>query len=116
MGKRPTQNEDMEMQSLRAEMQLMNKRMEEVMNILTGNPVYGLAGIKKDVHDLKSDVGNIKHDIETMKREKDDEKKREGFLSIKLDTIPQKIVAIVAFVAVIISIAQGLKTLFTQEP
>jgi hypothetical protein len=51
-----------------------------------------------------------------MKRQEDDKKKREGFLSIKLDTIPQKIVAFVAFIAVIISIAQGLKTLFTQQP
>lgn len=116
MGKRPQSNEDMELQALKSEMQLMNKRMEEVMNILTGNPVYGLAGIKKDVHDLKSDVGNIKHDLEEMKRRDAEEKSKAGFLSIKLDTIPQKIVALVAFIAVIISIAQGLKTLFTQEP
>jgi hypothetical protein len=116
MGKRPQNNDDMELQALKSEMQLMNKRMEEVMNILTGNPVYGLAGIKKDVHDLKSDVGNIKHDIEEIKRQDDEKKKREGFLSIKLDTIPQKIVAFVAFVAVIISIAQGLKSLFNQMP
>jgi hypothetical protein len=112
MGKRPQSNEDMELQALKSEMQLMNKRMEEVMNILTGNTVYGIVGIKKDVHDLKSDVQNIKVDIEGMKREEIERQKKAGFFSIKLDTIPQKIAAIVTFLVLLLTAIHTIKQIF----
>lgn len=106
MAKRYQSQEDMELQSLKSDMAVMNRRIEEILVILTGNSAYGVAGMKSDVKDLKTDVKNIKEEIE-------DKKKREGFLSIKLETIPQKIAAVLAFIAVFISVLQGIKTLFT---
>lgn len=108
MAKRYQTPEDMELQSLKSNMDVMNRRIEEILVILTGNQVYGVDGMKKDVRELKADVKNIKDEIA-------DKKKREGFLSIKLETIPQKVAAILAFVAVLISVLQGIKTLFTPQ-
>ena len=104
---------NVELQALRSEIAAMNKRMEEVIIILSGNSTYGVAGVLKDFKELKSDVhsingeiGDIKDEIEKMKRAEIDA------WSIPLKTIPQKIAAIVAFITMLISIVQGVRSLF----
>lgn len=111
MGKRPP--DDMDMETLRREMSIINRRMEEIITILGGNSAYGVRGMRLDMSELKNEVDGIKKQIEQIQRENIERKKGEGFLNIKLDTIPQKVAAVVAFLAVLISIFQGLKSLFT---
>jgi hypothetical protein len=104
MGKRPTyDNEDMELKALRSEMTIMNRRMDEVITILGGNSAYGLTGMKSDFRDLKLDVNNIKQEIEKIKKQESDR------WNIPLKTIPQKIVAAVAFLALILTTIQSVK-------
>jgi seryl-tRNA synthetase len=112
MAKRTSNYNDMDVATLRSEISTLNRRMEEVITILGGNSAYDVKGMRSDVKDLKADVSNIKVKIETIEKENVEREKKEGFLSIKLDTIPQKIVAFMAFIAVFISVVQGIKSLF----
>lgn len=113
MAKRPMQHDDgMEIQALKSEMVTLNRRMEEVITILTGSSVYGITGIKSDVKHLKENVEKIQDEIEKMKRDEVDRQKRQGFFSIKLDTIPQKIVGWVAFLSVLLALIQSIRSLF----
>lgn len=109
------QNGDvMEIQALKSGMETLNRRMEEVITILTGNSVYGVNGVKHDVSELKKTVHKIEIDIETIKRETIEREKNRAFLSIKMETIPQKLAAVVAFLAVALSVFQGIKALFVK--
>lgn len=110
---RTGKNEDMDMETIRHEIKTLNSRMTEVLTILGGSAAYDVKGMRSDVRELKSDVNNIKLDIEKMKREDIEKEKNRAFLSIKLETIPQKIVGFVAFVSVLLALIQSLKTLFT---
>lgn len=117
MGKRPPLHEnDPDVEKLRREMASLNKQMEEVITILVGNSSYGVIGIKNDFRDLKNDVQTLKQEIEKMKREDTDRERRQGFISIKLETIPQKIMGLIGFIGIVLTIVQSVKTLFTQEP
>lgn len=114
MAKNSKEDHDMELHALKSEMATISRRVEEVITILGGNSAYGLTGMKSDFRDLKTEVHNIKQEIEKIKRQDEEEKKRENFFSIRLDTLPQRIIAFVAFIAVLISIAQGFKSLFVK--
>ena len=116
MAKRQLHDNDPDVETLRREMATLNRRMEEVITILGGNSAYDVKGVRSDVKDLKTDVAIIKDDLEKMKRENSDREKRQGFIAIKLETIPQKIVGVIGFVALVLTLIQSLKTLFTQEP
>lgn len=113
MGKR--YNGDMDMETVRQEIKTLNIRMTEVLTILGGSSAYDVKGMRQDVKDLKGDVSNIKIEMEKMKREDLERDKKQGFLSIKLETIPQKIVGLITFIAVLLTIIQSLKGLFTQS-
>jgi hypothetical protein len=115
MAKRPHED-DMDMETIRREISTLNNRMSEVLTILGGSAAYDVRGMRADVKDLKNDVIQIKNEMEKIKREATDREKQRGFLSIKLETVPQKIAGFVAFIAVILTMLQSLKTLFTQEP
>lgn len=115
MGKRPL-HDDMDMDTIRREISTLNARMTEVITILGGSSAYGVAGMKSDVRDLKKDVLEIKDEMAKLKRETEEKEKKQGFLNIKLDTVPQKIAGLVAFAAVLLTMIQSLKTLFTQVP
>lgn len=113
MGKR-LQHDDMDMETVRREIGVLNERMKEVITILGGSSAYDVKGIRADVKDLKFDVLEIKKEMERLKRETEDKEKKQGFLSIKLETIPQKIAGFVAFAALVLTLIQSLKTMFTQ--
>lgn len=116
MAKRQSHEEDPDMETLRREMSTLTRRMEELITIIVGNSSYGVVGIKNDFRDLKTDVQTLKSEIEKMKRDNEDREKRQGFISIKLETIPQKIVGLIGFAGIVLTIIQSIKTLFTQEP
>lgn len=99
----------MELQALKSEMAIMNRRMDEVITILGGNSAYGLTGMKSDFRDLKSDVQNIKQEIEKIKKQEADR------WSVPLKTIPQKVVAAVAFLALILTTIQAIKDMLQPQ-
>jgi hypothetical protein len=99
---------DTKLQALSDHLQIIARRQEEVFNILGGNSSYGVKGMNADVKDLKTDIANLKIEIEKMKKEE-----RERF-SIKFETIPQKIVALVAFLALIFTIIHNFKEIMSK--
>lgn len=105
----------MEVKTIHNDLNILKKQMGEVILILGGSASFDYKGMRADVKDLKVDVSNIKDEIEKIKRQDQAEKTKRSFLSIRLDTIPQRIVAIVAFIAVLISIFQGIKSLFHHQ-
>lgn len=108
MAKRPIHHEDMELQALKQEMATMTRRVEEVITILGGNSAYGLTGMKSDFKDLKVEVQQIKQEIENIKR-------NEAYRwSVPLKTVPQKIVAVVAFLALLLTIVQTFKDIMSK--
>lgn len=113
MGKQLKSNEDMEISKLHDDMGTLKRQMGEVILILGGSAAFDYKGMRADVRELKTDVSNIKGEIEKIKRQDEEERTKRSFLSIRLETIPQKIVAMFAFIAVLISIIQGIKSLFT---
>jgi len=100
MAKRqkPIYNEDMEMQSLKSEMVTMNKRMEEVITILGGNSSYGVKGMRAEVKELREEVQKLK-DVESKR------------WSIPIKTVPQKVIAIISGLALLLTIFQNIKQL-----
>jgi len=104
MGKRPNYN-DMEMQTLHDDMGTLKKQMSEVILLLGGSAAMEYKGIRAEVKELKIDVASIKEDINKMKRKDADR------FSIKLDTLPQKIAAAVALLALILTVVQNVKEL-----
>ena len=113
MAKRRT-DPDMDMDTVRQEIRNLNTRMSEVLTILGGSSAYDVKGMRQDVKDLKSEVSEIKIEMEKMKRENVEREKRRGFLSINIETIPQKIAAFIAFLAVFLSVFQNLKQMFVK--
>lgn len=114
MAKHPT-NDDLELEAIRTEIRILNKRMEEVITILGGNSAYDVKGIRADVKDLKTAVQKIEEEIEDMKREDEERDMKRAFFSIKLETIPQKIVGIVTFIIMLLTILQSIRTLFNPK-
>jgi len=106
MAKRPY-NKDMEIKTIHDDLNGLKKQMGEVLLILGGSASYDYKGMRAEVKELRVDVTNIKVDIEKIKRE-------QGWLNIKLSTIPQKIVATVAFLSILLTLAQGIKSFFEK--
>lgn len=107
MGKRLRDSDDMEITTIHNDLNTLKKQMSEVILILGGSASYDYKGMRADVKELKTDVSNIKTEIEKIKRE-------QGWLNIKLSTIPQKIVATVAFLSILLTLAQGIKSFFEK--
>lgn len=117
MGKRLSNDGEYEdMQTLRRDIQMLNTRMEEVLIILGGNSSYGVKGIRSDFNELKTDVQNIKAEIKAMKEEDKERDRKSAFFSVKLETIPQKIAGIFAFIIMVLTVVQSLRTLFSPIP
>lgn len=108
MAKKNKNRDNMEVAALKSEMVLLNKRMEEVITILGGNSTYGVPGMQTDVRALKKELDTVKQDIVQMKKQEAER------WSIPIKTVPQKIVAAVAFLALILSVAQGVKDLIVR--
>lgn len=115
MAKRFQNDDDMDLEAIKSQMSALNRRMDEVLTILVGNSSYGVKGMRSDVSDLKTSLINIKTEVENIQRDAKEKQRNEGFLNIKLETIPQKVAGVVAFLAVLISIIQGFKSLFTEQ-
>lgn len=115
MAKRVRSNDDMDMEAVRQEIKNLNTRMSEVLTILGGSSAYDVKGMRQDVKDLKSDVSNIKVEMEKMKRETVEKEKKRNFISINTETIPQKIGAFIAFVAVFLTVIQTMRDLFFKQ-
>jgi hypothetical protein len=113
MGKRP-HDDDMDMETIRREISTLNNRMTEVLTILGGSAAYDVRGMRADVKDLKNDVIQIKNEMEKIKREATDRESRRNFLNLK--TVPQKVAGFVAFLAVILTMIQSIRALFTVQP
>lgn len=110
MAKQNKSNADMELHTLKTEISLLTKRMEEVITILGGNSSYRLKGIVVEFSELQKDIVDIKKDIAEMKQQ---DKER---WSIPLKTVPQKVAAVVAFLAILLSMFQSIKSLLTATP
>lgn len=118
MGKRPqhTNQDDMDFQSIKDQIKELDAHMKEVLFILGGSASYEFKGMRSDVRDLKQEVINIKAEMKNMKDEDKERDRKSAFFSVKLETIPQKIVGIVAFIIMVLTIVQSLRTLFTPIP
>jgi predicted nucleic acid-binding Zn-ribbon protein len=115
MGKRSLHNDDdMEIKTIHEDLTTLKRQMGEVILILGGSASYDYKGMRADVRELKTDVSNIKVEIEKMKRDDIDKEKESSFVRIKLKTIPQKIAAILAFLAVALTVIQNLREMFTK--
>ena len=114
MAKRQSNDGEYEdMHTLRRDIQMLNTRMEEVLIILGGNSSYGVKGIRADFNELKTVVQNLKAEIKTMKEEDKERDRKSAFFSVKLETIPQKIAGVFAFIIMVLTVVQSLRTLFT---
>jgi len=105
---RPKNNPDVELSTLKSEIITLNKRMEEVITILGGNSSYRVKGILFEFSETQKDIVEIKKDIAEIKQQ---EKERWMF---HLKTVPQKIIAVITFIAILLSISGSIKSLLTQ--
>jgi hypothetical protein len=105
MGKRLKSMDDMEVQTLHSDLEILKRQMDEVILLLGGSAAMDYKGMRAEVKELKIDVTSIKEDINKMKRKDADR------FSIKLDTIPQKIAAAVALLALILTVVQNVREL-----
>ncbi len=105
MGKRVRDINDMEVQTLHSDLEILKRQMDEVILLLGGSAAMDYKGIRAEVKELKIDVSSIKEDINKMKRKDADR------FSIKLDTLPQKIAAAVALMALILTVVQNIREL-----
>lgn len=95
----------MEVQTLHSDLEILKRQMDEVILLLGGSAAMDYKGMRAEVKELKIDVTSIKEDINKMKRKDADR------FSIKLDTIPQKIAAAVALLALILTVVQNVREL-----
>ena len=125
-------NGDMEIGTLKSEISTLNKRMEEVITILGGNSSYRVKGIVTEFSEVQKDIVEIRKDISAIKQlefaetQSDIIKIKNDIAEIKqqekerwmfhLKTIPQKIIGLIAFLALIISMIQGIRSLLTVAP
>lgn len=113
--------EQMELQALRNEMSVMNKRMEEVITILGGNSSYGVKGVRSELKELTAQVKELEKQFKDQvfaleeKFEKIEQQEIERW-SIPLKTLPQKVVAVIAFLALLLTIVNNVKSLLTPVP
>ena len=114
MGKRPPNNEGMELTTIHNDMNLLKKQVEEVLFILGGSVSYDYKGMRSDVKELKSDVILIKDRVEDLETKNKQREKERGLFSIKLETIPSKVVAFVVFLGALLAIVQSIRSLFHQ--
>ena len=108
MGKRLSNYDDMEIQAIKSDLTTLNKRVDELIILLTGNSIYGVKGIKADVAHLKDEVHKIKVDVENMKRDK-------GMISIKLDTLPSRIGAFIILFGTLITMVKTLMDILSGQ-
>ena len=106
MTKRLANHDDMEINRLHDDISILKKQVSEVITLLGGSASYDYKGMRAEFRELKDDVSTIKEELEKMKR-----KDLERF-SIKLDTVPQKVVATIAFLALILTVVQNVRELF----
>lgn len=99
---------DMEIKTLHADLGVLKKQVDEVIFLLGGSASMDYKGMRADVRELKTDMSNIKEDIDKIKRKDADR------FSIKLETVPQKIVAVIAFVALILTVVQNVRELLAK--
>lgn len=99
MGKRLANYDDMEIQSIKSELTTLNKRMEEVVTLLSGNSSYGVKGIRAEVKEVKEDVHKIKVEVEQLKKDR-------AFISFELKTLPSRIGAFIILLGTIITIVK----------
>ena len=108
MGKRLANDDDMEMNRLHDDMSTLKKQVSEVLTLLGGSAAYDYKGMRAEFRELKSDVAFIKDEMEKIKKKDSDR------FTLKLETVPQKIVAAVAFLALILTVVQNVRELFAK--
>jgi hypothetical protein len=102
---RPALKDDMELSTIKSEMQLMNKRVEELLTMVGGNSSYGVKGIRADVKELSTKVSAIESELEKIKRLNTD------WWNTPIKTIPQKIAMVIAFLVMLFTLFGSVKDL-----
>lgn len=97
--------DNMEIKTLHTDLIALKKQVDEVIFLLGGSASMDYKGMRADVRELKIDVAAVKEDIVKIKRKDEDR------FSIKLETVPQKVVAVIAFLALILTIVQNVREL-----
>jgi len=98
----------MEMKKLHDDLGTLKRQVGEVILLLGGSASMDYKGMRAEFKELKTDVSNIKLDIEKMKRAEQDR------WSIQIKTIPQKVVAFLAFSVMILTAIQTIKEIFIK--
>lgn len=113
MAKRTKQLSDMELttihqdiKTLKSRVDVIGERVEDVITIVGGSAALDYKGIRGDVRDLKGKVIIIDEKIMKIERIEADR------WSVPMKTIPQKVVALMAFLALLISMINGIKGMF----
>jgi predicted nucleic acid-binding Zn-ribbon protein len=112
MAKR-SNKEDME---IARDLETLKTQMKEVLFLLGGSASYEYKGLREDVKDLKRTAIDLNGKVDKLEKEYREDKKNSSFLSIKYDTIPQKVAAAITFLVVLLTAINSIVSLFTATP
>lgn len=115
MARRPPKYNDMELttihqdlKTLKQRVDMVVERVEDVITIVGGSAALDYKGIRGDVRDLKTHVLTIDEQIAKIKQQEKDR------WTIQLRTVPQKIIAAIGVLALLLSMFSSIKELLTK--